>query len=603
MMLNMNSQALQFLEGLSFGDMVKFMEKISINEIIGQTTISSYSDELIQKVFETISEGIMITDPKKKIINVNPAFEFVTGYKKEEVVGHSPAILQSGIHDSGFYKSMWNELYSKGEWQGEIWNRRKTGDAYPEWLSIMEVRDKQGEVTNYCGVFSDLTEQKDVEDELEKRAMTDTLTGVSNRFAYNERMRVLLESSSTRSYQHAVLFLDLDRFKQINDTLGHAVGDYLLVEVANRIQSLLKNKDILARYGGDEFVITLTNIHHPREAVHLAEMIIQLLEQPFTVDDQNLYVSTSIGISIYPHDEDDTEVLLTKADKAMYYAKQNGRGQFSFYFDELQTDNKRVLLLDNELRKTIENDSFELHYQPKVSVTTGAIVGVEALVRWHNEKLGFVSPGEFIPYAEETGLIIPISECIINRACQDYVKLKSQNVKRIPIALNISSIHFHQSNFIESITQILERNNCPAHYFEIELTERTVMSSEKETIRKLVLLKQLGFKLSIDDFGTGYSSLSYLVQFPLDYLKIDRSFIQHICSLDDKQAIVDAIIQMAHRLHMKVIAEGVEQREQVQLLRKMGCDMIQGYYYSKPLPLDEFIEFLEFWELEQLEGK
>ncbi|QOV11099.1 EAL domain-containing protein [Viridibacillus arvi] len=579
------------------------MEKISIKEIINQNTISSYSDELIQKVFETISEGIMITDPKKKIINVNPAFEFVTGYKKEEVVGHSPAILQSGIHASDFYKSMWNELYSKGEWQGEIWNRRKTGDVYPEWLSIMEVRNKQGEVTNYCGVFSDLTEQKDVEDELEKRAMTDSLTGVSNRFAYTERMRVLLESSSTRSYQHAVLFLDLDRFKQINDTLGHAVGDYLLVEVVKRIQSLLKNKDILARYGGDEFVITLTNIHHPREAVHLAEMIIQLLEQPFAVEDQNLYVSTSIGISIYPHDGDDTEVLLTKADKAMYFAKQNGRGQFSFYFDELQTDSKRVLLLDNELRKAIENDSFELHYQPKVSVTTGEIVGVEALVRWQNEKLGFVSPGEFIPYAEETGLIIPISECIINRACQDYLKLKSQNIKNMPIALNISSIHFHQSNFIESITQILERNNCPAHYFEIELTERTVMNSEKETIRKLVLLKQLGFKLSIDDFGTGYSSLSYLVQFPLNYLKIDRSFIQHICSLDDKQAVVDAIIQMAHRLHMKVIAEGVEQREQVQLLRKMGCDMIQGYYYSKPLPLDEFTEFLEFWELEQLEGK
>ncbi|MEK4093115.1 EAL domain-containing protein [Viridibacillus sp. FSL R5-0477] len=579
------------------------MEKISIKKIINQNTISSYSDELIQKVFETISEGIMITDPKKKIINVNPAFEFVTGYKKEEVVGHSPAILQSGIHDSDFYKSMWNELYSKGEWQGEICNRRKTGDVYPEWLSIMEVRNEQGEVTNYCGVFSDLTEQKDVEDELEKRAMTDSLTGVSNRFAYTERMKVLLESSSTRLYQHAVLFLDLDRFKQINDTLGHAVGDNLLVEVVQRIQSLLKNKDILARYGGDEFVITLTNIHHPREAVHLAEMIIQLLEQPFKVEDQNLYVSTSIGISIYPHDGDDTEVLLTKADKAMYFAKQNGRGQFSFYFDELQTDSKRVLLLDNELRKAIENDSFELHYQPKVSVTTGAIVGVEALVRWQNEKLGFVSPGEFIPYAEETGLIIPISECIINRACQDYLKLKSKNIKNMPIALNISSIHFHQSNFIESIMQILERNNCPAHYFEIELTERTVMNSEKETIRKLVLLKQLGFKLSIDDFGTGYSSLSYLVQFPLNYLKIDRSFIQHICSLDDKQAVVDAIIQMAHRLHMKVIAEGVEQREQVQLLRKMGCDMIQGYYYSKPLPLDEFIEFLEFWELEQLEGK
>lgn len=554
------------------------------------------------KIIEAISEGVMITDVNSRIVDVNPAFEFVTGYKKEEVIGKKPDVLQSGVHGKDFYQRMWNDIRDKGEWQGEIWNRRKTGDVYPEWLKIMEVHSHDGSVLGYCGVFSDLSDEKMVESELKKRAMTDSLTGVSNRFAYNERMDVLLNSSRKHNYQHAVLFLDLDRFKQVNDTLGHSVGDQLLVEVTKRIQTLLKNKDILARYGGDEFVITFTDIHHPREAIHLGEKIIHLLEEPFNIDNQNLYISSSIGISIYPHDGTDTEILLNKADKAMYFAKENGKNQFAFYFDELHTDAKRSLLLDAELRKAIEQKSFDLFYQPKIDLKKHQVIGVEALVRWNNEKLGNVSPAEFIPYAEETGLIIPISECIIERACLDAQILAHEGFKKVPIAINISSIHFHQQGFIHSLEQILEKNNLPARQFELELTERTIMNNERETIRKLVKLKQMGFKLSIDDFGTGYSSLSYLVQFPLDYLKIDRSFIQHICSLNDKQAVVDAIIQMAHRLHMKVIAEGVEQSDQVKLLDEMDCDMIQGYYYSKPLPLDQLMEFLEFWELE-LEGK
>lgn len=561
---------------------------------------SRYPEHLIMKIFENVNEGIMITDKNKKIISVNPAFEFVTGYSVEEVVGKNPSILQSGIHDLSFYLTMWETLYNNGVWQGEIWNRRKTGDVYPEWLTIMAVKDPAGEITNYCGIFTDLSERKIVEDELQKRALTDSLTDVCNRFAYLERMNALLESSTHISHniQHAVFFLDLDRFKQVNDTLGHAVGDSLLVEVANRIQGLLKNKDILARYGGDEFVITLTNIVHPREAAKFAEKIIRVIEEPVILDGQEIFVSISMGISIFPTDGKTTDLLVNRADKAMAFSKQNGRNGFSFYFDDLHTDTKRVLLLDTELRKAIDNRDFTLYFQPKINAKNMQLIGVEALVRWQNDKLGFVSPAEFIPYAEETGLIIPLSEMIFDLACESHKQIMEAELMKVPIAINISSIHFQQQNFLESIQQILERNNTSAVNFEIEMTERTVMNSASETVSKLVRLKQMGFKLSIDDFGTGYSSLSYLVRFPLDILKIDRSFIQHICSLDDKQAVVDAIIQMAHRLKMKVVAEGVESAQQVELLREMGCDYIQGYYYSKPLPINELIDFIQFWEVE-----
>lgn len=576
------------------------MDKRTNTEKDNERLLSRYPEHLIMKIFENVTEGIMITDKHKKIISVNPAFEFVTGYSSEEVIGKNPSILQSGMHELPFYLTMWDTIYNSGVWQGEIWNRRKTGDVYPEWLTIMAVKDAEGEITNYCGIFTDLSERKTVEDELEKRSLTDSLTDVCNRFAYLERMNALLASSTHVSHtiQHAVFFLDLDRFKQVNDTLGHAVGDALLVEMAKRIQGLLKNKDILARYGGDEFVITLTNIVHPREAAKFAEKLIRVIEEPVILNGQEIFVSTSMGVSIFPTDGETTEQLINRADKAMAFSKQNGRNGYAFYFDELHTDTKRVLLLDTELRKAIDQRDFTLHFQPKIDAKNLQLIGVEALVRWQNDKLGFVSPAEFIPYAEETGLIIPLSEMIFELACENHKQLVDAGYTKVPIAINVSSIQFQQQNFLESIQHILERNNASAVNFEIEMTERTVMNSASETVSKLVKLKQMGFKLSIDDFGTGYSSLSYLVRFPLDILKIDRSFIQHICSLDDKQAVVDAIIQMSHRLKMKVVAEGVESAQQVELLKEMGCDYIQGYYYSKPLPINELIDFIQFWEVE-----
>lgn len=561
----------------------------------------NYPINIIMKIFENIEEGIMVTDIHKNILVVNPAFEKVTGYHLDEVIGKKPSFLQSGVHDQSFYKKMWKSIEQYGMWQGEIWNRRKSGELYPEWLSILTIKDENGEITNFCGIFTDLSERKIVENELEKRALTDTLTGVNNRFSYLERMKDLLQSTSMleESIQHAVFFLDLDRFKKINDTLGHRVGDILLVEVARRLTSILSSKGFIARYGGDEFIITLLNIAHPREAAKFADDIISIIEMPVVIDDHEIFISTSIGISVFPHDGNNVEELINRADKAMYYSKQQGRNCFSFYFDDLNIDRRRVLLLDAELRKAIDTKDFSLHFQPKICLENQKIIGVEALVRWYSHKLGQVSPSEFIPYAEDSGLIIPIGEIIFEKACEELIKLKAAGYSQMTIAMNVSSIHFQQHNFLESLKCILDKYNLSAQNFEIEVTERTVMNNDHETVKKLVELKQLGFKISIDDFGTGYSSLSYLVRFPLDYLKIDSSFIQHIATLDDKQAIVDAIIQMAYRLNIKVIAEGVETEQQVKILRKLKCNIIQGYYYCEPIPMDDLIDFLQVWEIEQ----
>ncbi len=585
------------MESFSFikgnGDERMEVDQLDLNEFK-----HSISEGVRSTIFNGVEEGIMITDRDSRIIRVNTAFEFVTGYSEKEVLHQRPSILNSGIHDRAFYEKMWKTVFDKGQWSGEIWNRRKTGDIYPEWLTITAIKDDRGSITNYCGIFEDLSEQKMTEKELERRKLTDILTGVSNRYAFLERMEALLQSSTHHKYHHALLFFDLDRFKQVNETLGHEVGDRLLIEVTERLQGILKNKDILARYGGDEFIVTATNVHNVQEVARIAEKITTLLSEPFYIEGQQVYISTSIGVSLYPEDGQTANTLIKKADQAMYYAKQNGRNQFAFYFDDLQVDSKRVLLLDNELRHAIRQKDFELYFQPKVDIKKNEISSVEALVRWNNDKLGFVSPAEFIPYAEETGLIIPISEIVIEKACEAHQLLKQRGEENINIAINISSIHFHRQNFIESIKHTFELYNCSPNFFELELTERTVMTNERDTIQKLIELKMMGFKLSIDDFGTGYSSLSYLVQFPLNYLKIDRSFIQSITSIADNEAVVDAIIQMAHRLHMKVIAEGVEQKEQVKLLQQMGCDMIQGYYYSKPLPILALVDFIEFWKLE-----
>lgn len=555
----------------------------------------------MEEVFHSTTEGIMITDEQMNILLVNSAFEMVTGYSLEEVRGKNPRILHSGKQEASYYAQMWNDIKTKGVWRGEIWNKRKSGEIYPELLSIASIVNVEGEITNFFGVFSDISHRKVVEKEIEELTFTDHLTNIANRYSFNEYLNVLINSSKQNECKHAVLFIDLDRFKQINESVGNDSGDLILTEVVNRINGIIRSKDIFARYGGDEFLLTLNNIHHQKEAASYAKKISKLLNTPFNINGDEIYITSSIGISIYQQDGISAEKLIHKADKAMYFAKQNGRNQYAFYFEELKSDSKRLLLLESELRKAIQKKEFTIYYQPKVSIEKQEIIGVEALVRWQNEKLGFVSPGEFIPYAEDTGLIIPLSEVIIEKVCLDIIDWRNKGILNLLVSINIASLHFQQDDFIERINSILMQYNCSPNQLELELTERTIMNDTEGIVEKLIKLKNMGFKISIDDFGTGYSSLSYLNRFPLNYLKIDGSFVKQITTLKDMQAIVDCIIMLAHRLHIKVVAEGVETKEQVKLLKEMDCDIIQGYYYSRPIPSKELLDFFELWEIHKIE--
>lgn len=551
--------------------------------------------KLAAKVLENISEGVIITDEKGIILSVNPAFEIVTGFSEEEVIGNNPSMFQSGIHGPEYYKRMWTDILNKGYWKGEIWNKKKNGEVFPEWLTISSIKDEIGRITNYVAVFSDITDRKHTEEKLRKLAHYDTLTGVANRYTLNIRLESLIETASKYNQQLAILFLDLDRFKHINDTLGHSFGDMLLKEVSLRLKGLIKNKDIIARLGGDEFVIVLTNIKHPKEAVKVAEEIIQAFSKSFLLNQHEVYVSTSIGISLFPLDGSSMDVLLRNADKAMYQAKSSGRNHFEFYHADMHQNEPKQMKMEVLLRKALEHDEFFLVYHPQVDLSTGQITGLEALVRWKQEELGIVSPVDFIPLAEETGLIVPISEWIIMKACEDIKKIHLNGFPHIKVSVNISALHFNQEAFLKSVETIMANANVDPHVIEFELTESMIMPNAINTISRLVKLKKLGIKLSIDDFGTGYSSLSYLNRFPLDTLKIDKSFIAKIGIYHDDSSIVEAIITIAHRLNLRVIAEGVESKRQLEFLKKEKCDAIQGFYITKPIPYVELMDFLEYW--------
>ncbi|MFJ8256322.1 EAL domain-containing protein [Peribacillus asahii] len=557
-----------------------------------------------RKIYENIEEGVLYTDHRGKILSVNPAFEIVTGYLEEEVLGKNPNILQSGYHQADFYQALWKDVHEKGYWKGEIWNKRKNGEIFPEWLTISSVSNEYGRVTNYVAVFSDITDRKQKEKQIQKLSNYDALTGTTNRYILSQELLRLIETANKYNQVLAVLFLDLDRFKVINETLGHNYGDLLLKKVASRIKGMLKSKDLIARFGGDEFVIVLPNIKHAKEAVQISEDIIQALEQPFLLDHQEVYATTSIGISLYPHDGDGVEVLIKNAEKAVHKAKENGGSSFELFYEELQPFNKsRRIILENGLRKAIENDELMLYYQPQASLKTGHLTGVEALLRWYHSELGYISPGEFIPIAEETGLIIPISEWVINQACEEVKQLHISGHTNLKVGINISGVHFSQSDFLKRVSEIIQNTNINPYNVDLELTESMIMPNAKDSIDKLVKLKQMGLKLSIDDFGTGYSSLSYLHRFPIDTLKIDQSFIQNLMSVKGDAAIIKAIITMAKTLQLDIIAEGVEDKKQLDFLEQENCDIIQGFYLSKPIPFPELVQFLEMWNSDMLSGK
>jgi diguanylate cyclase (GGDEF)-like protein/PAS domain S-box-containing protein len=548
---------------------------------------------LAKNIIENANEGVVVTDVNGVITDVNEAYENITGYSRDEVVGESPSINKSGRHDRNFYQGMWNSIHDKGFWQGEIWDRRKNGEVYPKWLSINTVRDERGQPSHYVGIFSDITSKKATEEQLERLAYFDSLTNLPNRLLFRDRLSQEVAAARRHGNRVALFFIDLDRFKYVNDTLGHAAGDELLQIVAQRLRQCVRESDTVSRLGGDEFTVIIPDIEHADQVSGIAQKIIDDLGRSIPLRAQEVQIGASVGVAVFPDDGEDVEQLIRHADMALYKAKDEGRNNFQFFSAELQTHIADRIALEEDLRKGLERNEFLLHYQPKYNLATGAISGMETLVRWQHPVRGMVSPVEFIPLAEETGLIIPMSEFILREACRqttDWIKASGMPLK---VAVNLSARQFQQSDLVEVIKHTLDETGLSAELLELELTERMVMGDVDEAIRTMQALRELGLSLAIDDFGTGYSSLSYLKRFPINTLKIDQSFVRDLTIDSDDASIVQAIIAMGRQLDLHVVAEGVETEEQLEFLRQHGCGEIQGYLMSRPLPDGEFVKLLQ----------
>ncbi len=542
---------------------------------------------LAETVFSNSVEAIMVTGPDLKILRVNPAFTLATGYAPEDILGRSPAVLRSGRHDAAFYRAMWDSIDHKGSWQGEIWNRRKDGTIYPEWLSISAVRDQRGRLTHYMAVFNDISERKAQEAQIAFLAHHDPLTSLPNRALMIERIdRRILQAQREHS-RFALLFLDLDHFKHINDSLGHTVGDLLLKDIAHRLVACVRASDSVGRLGGDEFLILLTELADAADAAQVARKIIEAMAPPFEIDGHSLATSASIGIAVHPADGKNAQDLMRSADTAMYHAKASGRNAFHFFTETMNAAAMERLMLDNAMRQALERNEFHLVYQPQICLATGRITGMEALLRWTSATYGDVPPSRFIPLAEDNGQIIPIGRWVLAEACRQACLWQLEGRGEMPVAVNLSALQFRRDDIVQLVQDTLRTSGLAPHLLELELTESLLLEQGSEALDTITRLKSAGIRISIDDFGTGYSSLSYIKRFRVDRLKIDRSFIRDIDADVDDAEIVRAIIQLGHVLRMEVVAEGVETPFQLDFLRNEGCESAQGFLFARPRPARE----------------
>ncbi|MBI5617214.1 MAG: EAL domain-containing protein [Gammaproteobacteria bacterium] len=544
---------------------------------------------LAASVYQASSEAMLISDVANRIVDVNPAFTRITGYSREEVVGRNPQMLSSGHHDEGFYQSLWHSLCETDHWQGEIWNRRKNGDVYPEWLDINVVRNEAGEIYRYIALFSDITEKKQTYEMIWRNANFDMLTGLPNRRLFRDRLEQEIKRAARHGSTVALLFLDLDRFKEVNDTLGHNRGDVLLTEAALRIGNCVRESDTVARLGGDEFTIILPELADRRHVEKIAQHVIEALGAPFQLEDEMVYISASIGITLYPDDAHDADHLVRNADQAMYAAKHCGRNRFSYFTPTMQLAAQARLHLINDLRSALTNGEFEVRFQPIVEIATGAVHKAEALLRWHHPERGTVSPADFVPLAEETGLIHEIGDWVFRESAAFARYWTERSGRPFQVSVNASPVQF------------MARSSCgrawPAHLGDIgldggcvavEITEGLLLDAAPSVEKQLLQLRDANIEISIDDFGTGYSALSYLQKFSIDFLKIDQSFVRNLSTDASSVALTEAIIVMAHKLGLKVIAEGVERPNQLEILRGMACDYAQGFLFSQPVPAAQF---------------
>ena len=548
--------------------------------------------KLAAKVFERAGEGILITDERNQILTVNEAFTRITGYTAEEVFGKNPSLLGSGKHDDEFFKNLWNTLLERGWWQGEILNKNKAGEIYTEWLTINSVKDTNDNVTNFVGIFSDISNIKSSQRQIEHMATHDELTSLPNRFCFVDELKHEIAQASKRGDKLAVLFIDLDEFKNINDTLGHNVGDELLMEVARRLKECTKSSDFIARLGGDEFTAIL-HTNNLQEVIEYAQKVLDYLTASYLIDDKKLYISCSIGISIYPEHGMDSSALLRSADTAMYRAKEGGKKRFVFFEEEMKALSMQRMSIESGLRIALERDLFEIVFQPKVHTQTKEIFGAEVLLRWNDPTLGHVSPSVFIPIAEKSGLMSDIGKKVIDKTFTAMQELSRELFEFPNIAMNFSAIQFRDTQFETCFLDKIALYNIPKEKITVEITESVLMDNIASVKATLEKFHKQGMRISIDDFGTGYSSLSYLKKFPLSELKIDRSFIDDIESSSDDYHITHAIIDVADALGLEVVAEGVENKEQSDILHKLGCTRAQGYYFYHPLSLKDFKKLLK----------
>ncbi|MCE2593631.1 EAL domain-containing protein [Motilimonas cestriensis] len=546
--------------------------------------------------FET-NEGIIIADPNALILRVNHAFTEITGYPADEVAGQDISIL-NGERRTDQDISLSQKLDEEGKWSGECWRLRKNGELYPQWETITSVRDDDGNVTHYVICFEDMSERKAAEKRIENLAYYDELTGLPNRRMLLESLSDAFEHAKAHNMIGALLFIDLDHFKTINDSLGHAAGDWILEQVAIRLRNMIRDGDILARLGGDEFVLLLPDLsenppHAEQQANIVGERLIQIVSAPYHYGEQTLHIGASVGITLFPGKKQNANDLLKQADTAMYQAKSAGRKTLMFFDMDMQKQADKRLTIHNALRSAIEKNELLLHFQPQHMVKTGEIVGVEALVRWQPEGKMMISPVEFIPIAEESDLIIEIGYWVLVEACKQYMVWVKQGIQLPQIAVNVSAKQFHHVDFVEQVEEALHLSGMEPSYLNLEITESVVLGHAEETIRKMAQLKEKGISFSVDDFGAGYSSLSYLKRLPADELKIDRSFIRDIPRDASDMAIVEAVLALAKHMGFSVTAEGVETRQQLEFLQKQECNFYQGYFASKPITGDAIVRYVK----------
>ena len=557
----------------------------SIRDISDRKKTEEYLRKLTHGI-ENSASAVMITDVEGRIEYVNKKFCQLTGYNAEEVIGHNPRILKSDATPREVFDNLWKTILSGEEWRGELMNRRRNGEVYWSIASISPLHNEHGEITHFIANVEDINDRKNAEATIERLAYYDPLTDLPNRRMLQDRLELALRRSRRQASGAALLYLDLDSFKHINDSLGHPAGDKLLREMASRFTKTLRDDDVVCRLGGDEFAVVLHDIRHDQDVVPIAQKLLDVAAEPLQLEGREVVVTSSVGIALFPKDGTDAKVLGKHADIALYHAKEEGKNTFRFFSEELNNSLRDRIAMEHGLRHVLDRGELELHYQPKVSVATGQVIGVEALLRWNSPEFGLVSPMRFIPLAEETRQIIPIGEWVLRTACQQQLLWQQQGLQ-LSMAVNLSAVQFKSPSLIDRIAAIIDETGIQPEHLELELTESALVDKPADVVQVLEQLRSLGCGISIDDFGTGYSSLSYLKSFPVSILKIDRSFVRDLAHDSGDRAIAQSVVSLATNLDMKTVAEGVEELEQLEILKQIGCTYIQGFIYSRPVPADQ----------------